>query len=333
MYRYDKGKTYAIRLSLRQLRPLLLLLTPIVYFLISPKYKLFLFLLLIMELLVLIIDFSRWKRALLNKTPSITDWINILGTNTYILGLILISGGKNSPLFLFLLAPTILFSREFGVRSGTVNLGILLLTLITFYFYQTNFSWKTSLYDLTIFILALLFLWVNEFNNKISIRYHQKIMRTVTRDDLTGLFNRRFLKMKVLQAIKGHKNFSLIMLDINYFKYYNDHWGHAMGDSLLKKVGEILKQAVSPTDIVVRISGDEFIIYVEKATEKSESQTIQKIQELIEERHFTGEECFPPKKLTLSYGSVNYPDYAVTFEELMEKADQELYHHKKAFKL
>ncbi len=138
---------------------------------------------------------------------------------------------------------------------------------------------------------------------------------TVRIDPLTGLNNRRILE-KV-------RNFgSIVMCDIDYFKQINDTYGHEMGDTVIKKVGEILLQSIRIGDIACRYGGDEFLIIFN--TDRQDV-IIQRMETVMEQVKSTIP--LPYHTITLSIG-IAFQDENDTLESLIKKADQALYESK-----
>jgi diguanylate cyclase (GGDEF)-like protein len=325
---YTLGKNYAFRRALQKIRFFIILVVPISFFLIPPNVRLYLCGLFVLELVVLGLDFYRSKKV--SSLPSaFSDWFVIIGTNLYIGSLVFLTGGLNSPFNSMLILPTLFFTIEFGCSPGIVSLVFLFIFMGLYLFIPhivslvqviTSFSW--------LFITGLIFTALFA-QNKILKRYNGKLMKLFLSDDLTGLFNRRHLKNITLEAIKNPNPFALIMLDINFFKYYNDQWGHSRGNFLLKAFGRFLQQAIQDMGTVIRTSGDEFIIFIPLTASEPIHETVARIQNLIATYPFPGEECFPQKKLSISLGVVCFPEHATSFDELLEKVDQKLYQNKK----
>jgi diguanylate cyclase (GGDEF)-like protein len=167
---------------------------------------------------------------------------------------------------------------------------------------------------------------------KRAIEYvHTK--RLANTDGLTGLYNRRSFQERLTQevdrAIRYHRPLSLMMIDIDYFKLYNDTYGHVQGDNVLIEVAHTLKSLSRAPDIVARYGGEEFAIILPE-TEKTSAETFgRRLRETIEEHKFPGAEHLPAGVLTISVGLASYvpPD---TQEAFLEAADIALYHAKRA---
>ncbi len=146
------------------------------------------------------------------------------------------------------------------------------------------------------------------------------------RDGLTGLFNRRYFNELVNVEVNRVKRFptalSLLMLDIDNFKNYNDTQGHQAGDELLKSAAKVFKNSVRAVDIVSRYGGEEFVIILPQADKKA--------AQIIAERLRVQISLYLPT--TVSIGIATLPDDASEVEQLIEKADAALYQAKKTGK-
>lgn len=157
----------------------------------------------------------------------------------------------------------------------------------------------------------------------------------IYRDDLTGLFNTRYLEIAIDTELKRAQRyklpFSLLFIDLDGFKPVNDQHGHLSGSAVLKQVANIIRDVVREIDIPLRYGGDEFVILLVGAT----SQTGLLVAERI--RHRIAEEPFKLAdqsiaRLTCSIGVASYPDHGEELETLLKMADENMYLSKKSGK-
>lgn len=155
----------------------------------------------------------------------------------------------------------------------------------------------------------------------------------VRRDPLTGLYNRRYmeyaLKREVMDAVSSESPLSVIMLDVDHFKNYNDHNGHPAGDEVLKTISKILTATMRQNDIIVRYGGEEFLAILPKTGPEGAANVAEKVRRTIEEFSFPFEDSQPGGKLTVSLGVACFPQHAVDGENLVDLADNALYKAKR----
>lgn len=157
------------------------------------------------------------------------------------------------------------------------------------------------------------------------------------RDGLTESFNRRKFDVDIVAEIAAaqqhQKALSLMMIDIDWFKKYNDFHGHPNGDSILKKVTSILIYNVRPSDRVYRYGGDEFTVLLPSTTRDKAFLVAKRLQQAIKLENFIGErESQPGGKLTICIGVATFPSDALQQDELLQAADSALYKAKNSGK-
>lgn len=151
-------------------------------------------------------------------------------------------------------------------------------------------------------------------------------------DALTGLYNRRFLKNRLEEelnrSIRQQLNLTILFIDLDHFKIYNDQCGHIAGDEVLRKTAGIIKSSVRDMDIVARYGGEEFCAIL-PGTSKTESLAVaERIRAGIEKEAFPEEENLPLGRLTTSIGVASFPEDGHTFTSLVHAADVALYQAK-----
>ena len=151
------------------------------------------------------------------------------------------------------------------------------------------------------------------------------------RDHLTGLFNRRYmeatLERELLRAARKQFSLGIIMLDVDDFKRFNDTWGHAAGDEILRELGSLLLRQVRGEDIACRYGGDEFILIMPDATREVTGERAELICELATQfhLHFEGESL---AAVTLSLGVAVFPEHGTTSTGILRAVDAALYRAK-----
>lgn len=152
------------------------------------------------------------------------------------------------------------------------------------------------------------------------------------KDGLTELYNHRFfhqlLETEVSRAERYNRVVSLLMIDIDDFKSYNDTHGHPAGDVALRRLAQLLKQSSRNCDFVARYGGEEFAVIVPEVSADSARRMAERLLKVIDEAEFEGEDAMVGGRMTISIGIATYPMQASTKSELVEHADQALYRAK-----
>jgi len=148
-------------------------------------------------------------------------------------------------------------------------------------------------------------------------------------DGLTGLYNHRSfqerLSRELERAYKYDLIFSLIMMDIDDFKKYNDTYGHLEGDHLLRSLSQMLKYTLRETDFIARYGGEEFAIILPETNKQGGVIAAERIRRIIEAQTFGKEK----RRVTASFGVSSYPEDGVYKDVIIKKADDALYTAKK----
>ncbi|HRU39906.1 MAG TPA: GGDEF domain-containing protein, partial [Candidatus Goldiibacteriota bacterium] len=151
-------------------------------------------------------------------------------------------------------------------------------------------------------------------------------------DELTGAFNRRFFEAKLEDELTLAKRFrtkmSLIMFDIDHFKNINDTYGHQTGDTVLREIGEVVRELMSSVDSLCRYGGEEFAVILPETGLEEAVETAEKIRKTVEEHAFYGGDTLI--NVTVSLGVAEYPSHAIMKAGIIEKADSALYAAKQA---
>jgi len=148
------------------------------------------------------------------------------------------------------------------------------------------------------------------------------------RDGLTHLFNRRFMEIALERelrlAARRKGELSLLMLDIDHFKRFNDTFGHEAGDQILREVSEILRESVRTEDIVCRYGGEEFLVILPGMGAEASFHRAEDIRQRVSKMRLDFHRE-APKEVTISIGVSTYPQAGQAVEELVRSADRALY--------
>ena len=162
----------------------------------------------------------------------------------------------------------------------------------------------------------------------------QEYKKRATIDGLTGLWNYSHFQELLYREIERSRRYkypvSLVMIDLDNFKRYNDTFGHVSGNVVLIQVAEIFKSFIRKADTVSRYGGEEFVIILPHTERQRAYKLCDRLRKTIEKEAFEGEESMPGGRITISSGVATFPDDASTAEELVDHADKALYEAKRA---
>lgn len=151
-------------------------------------------------------------------------------------------------------------------------------------------------------------------------------------DSLTGLPNRRHFE-EVLRAeldrvrrYGGHC--AVAMVDVDFFKHYNDHVGHLAGDNALRELADVMRRELRLHDMVSRYGGEEFALILINTSTEEAYPILDRLRLDVQEHPFRHRDIQPAGRLTVSAGLAAFPEDGRTYEELLESADEALYHAK-----
>lgn len=165
----------------------------------------------------------------------------------------------------------------------------------------------------------------------LAIRHTQmfdELRRGSQHDDLTGLGNRRLLRIRLedelLRSERFSQSVSVLAIDIDHFKSLNDRHGHPTGDASLRKLAGLMTRNLRRIDTIARIGGEEFVVLLPRTDSKTAILVAEKLRSLVEQTDFPGGEGQPGKRLTVSIGVASRQDDE-TGADLLERADVALY--------
>lgn len=202
---------------------------------------------------------------------------------------------------------------------GNKAIGILRLdSPVPNYFHPENIRLLTTVSDLGAIAIE-------------NAQLHEKIEDLAIRDGLTGLFLRRHflerLEHEMSRERRQNKPLSFLMIDLDYFKRYNDMHGHMAGDIVLKTVSLMLTECFhQPGNMVCRYGGEEFAVFLPEASAKQAYDLAQTLRKQVEEQTIVLRRA--RTNITISIGIATFPDNALVRDELIEKADMALYEAK-----
>ena len=160
----------------------------------------------------------------------------------------------------------------------------------------------------------------------------QELRRISITDSLTGLLNRRYLQERLAEevdrATRHSKPLSLMMIDVDHFKCFNDTNGHPAGDKTLVMIAHCLREGVRTIDVVSRFGGEEFAVILPETRKEEALEIGERLRLDVESVYFPGEETLPGNRLTVSLGVATFAEDAQDLKSLIQKSDRALYQAK-----
>ncbi len=165
-------------------------------------------------------------------------------------------------------------------------------------------------------------------------RRNQELKDSAERDALTGLFNRRYflraLEVETARSTRHGHRFSLILLDVDHFKHYNDTHGHPAGDELLRRLSAVLGSVQREETVCARYGGEEFVMLLPETGRDGVRVHAERLRRAVEELPLPGSETQPLGRITISLGVACFPEDGSDAETLVRVADEALYRAKGA---
>lgn len=161
-----------------------------------------------------------------------------------------------------------------------------------------------------------------------NVRMRDQLHDQSVRDPLTGLFNRRHMTDRLRKLISRSQAtgdpVSLIAVDVDHFKKFNDNHGHDAGDMVLRAVGSVLEQSCDGDEIACRMGGEEFTLILPDSSPSEVKARAEKLRKSVEDIAVRyGEKTLP--RITISLGLAHYPTHGTMPQDLMRAADDALY--------
>ena len=226
--------------------------------------------------------------------------------------------------------------RRWRLLAANITVIVIQLTTLillpVLYPANDSFLWFVLLFFLILtLILSVLASIVSQQNVELIIGQANQLVESgmtsgemSIRDPLTNLFSRAYLEQtlerELQRSLRDHTAVGIIIVDIDKFKDFNDTYGHAVGDMMLKKLGEYLQEGIRASDIACRYGGEEFALII---TEASRDLTLERAEHLRKEASqikldYEGQNI---RGITISIGAAIYPDHGLTVDALLEKAE------------
>ncbi|TLS36671.1 GGDEF domain-containing protein [Pseudalkalibacillus caeni] len=233
------------------------------------------------------------------------------------------------------LIPTLLLSYYGGLHLSIVTLIFVavfhsLFEVVEIFIEQNPLY--ISIFLTSIFLQVLIGLTVGVLSSKVKEkeshleRLNKELEKLSSIDELTGVYNRRGFLMLSRQAIISSPVSSCLYLDLDGFKQVNDKYGHETGDELLKNVARLIKSCVQEEDVVGRLGGDEYVVFLKDGDENRAVQVASQIKNAFSEAIIINNETCT---VTPSIGIAGSPADGKSIEELLLNSDSAMYRAKK----
>jgi diguanylate cyclase (GGDEF)-like protein len=164
-----------------------------------------------------------------------------------------------------------------------------------------------------------------------NLKLREALREQSIRDPLTGLYNRRYmeaaLKQQLSRVTRQLHPLGIIMIDIDHFKLFNDTYGHAAGDALLRELCKLLQSQIRGEDIACRYGGEEFTLIMPDASLEVAQQRAEHLRQQAKQLKWQDASQFH-EGITLSAGVAIYPEHGRTIENVLRAADAALYRAK-----
>ncbi|QNB47483.1 diguanylate cyclase [Thermanaerosceptrum fracticalcis] len=224
-----------------------------------------------------------------------------------------------------LVMPVIVRSIQAGLKEGFLwasisTLGLLITTII-----------DSSYLEIDIMVTGIIWLlaWLLGKMSDTETQIREELQNLAYLDGLTGIYNHRsfhsILDEQLLRAKIENKSLALLMLDVDYFKYYNDAYGHQKGDEVLRTIAKLIEENTKHIGFCARYGGEEFSVIIPDCNKECGLEIGELIRQAVEKTDFKGANILPKGRLTVSVGVVCFPESADSKEQLIQKADEAMY--------
>lgn len=250
---------------------------------------------------------------------------------TVFITVIFISGSHESYykfLFLFII---ISYTIEYGMKTGLVIASLSSAVVIVIDFKISNNITVNKYFENDFALIAMFFLvaWTLGYYVRLEKTHILYLTEYANIDGLTGIYNHRYFYEYISslceESIANNTPVSLLIIDIDHFKKYNDIFGHKKGDELLVSFTETIKKHLALTDILCRYGGDEFCVILPDTKKEKAVKIANKLRETVSETYFEGQEYLPDSNLTISIGLSTLDSKSENYYNLIENADSALY--------
>lgn len=286
-----------------------------------------LFVLIAVLALILLITYGGKKHTRLFAVMEIMIFFCLFLTAIFI-------SGKNASYYKFIFIFLIIYGTiQFSLKVG-VSIAVLSSLCLFAIDYIFDYNSGANIYIENDIALASMFItvaFIIGLYSQLQKQHIDFLKFYANRDGLTKIYNHRYfyeqLEKKCAAALAKDDTVSLLIIDIDFFKTYNDIYGHQQGDAVLCKIVDIISAQLDKSNILYRYGGEEFSVILPGEELFAATQCGERIRCAVEKFEFTGQEALPNRNLTVSVGAAEF-DKSTDFNNLVKRADSALYRAK-----
>jgi diguanylate cyclase (GGDEF)-like protein len=252
---------------------------------------------------------------------------------TVVAVLVLFITGAQVPYAKVVLLLPVLTAGSLAGKGAAYVIGFLMAsTLLAYDVLLGTAPWAAVNANFVLITVIALTAWYAGGLAELEGDHRKRLTRLMYTDDLTGVYNQRYLYERLTALDKeasSARPLSLVFIDVDNFKYCNDVFGHQEGDRVLAAIGALLKDSLEPPAFAARYGGEEFVAVLPDSSTEEAARVAEKIRRRVEEHPF-----FPEEKkreevaITVSCGVASLPAHARNYKELIKRADHALYEAK-----
>ncbi|MTI85833.1 MAG: diguanylate cyclase [Firmicutes bacterium] len=231
-----------------------------------------------------------------------------------------------------LFLPIFVAASLMGKIPGLIMSTVCCIVMTTYNINIMNQNFYQAINE-SIFVLSSMYVagWFIGGISDIELKHRKQLAHMANTDMLSGLYNHRYFQEQLkrhFKKVSENNPLSLIIVDIDYFKHYNDGLGHVEGDNVIKIIGGILRDEIAKPGFAARYGGEEFVAVLPGCSSKKAMKIAEGIRTKVENQSFYGGNYQPGGKVTISCGISTSPTHAISSRELIKQADYALYRAK-----
>ncbi|SHJ08565.1 bifunctional diguanylate cyclase/phosphohydrolase [Parasporobacterium paucivorans] len=286
---------------------------------------------LIVICLVMFFLFFVFNRSEKNKFLQVLEVVIFLAV---FITVIVVSGANESYYKFIFLFVIVSFTIEHGMKLGLIIASIASGAVILMDILMGGTRGVNRYFEDDIALIVMFFLvaWTLGYYVKLEKSHIDELTEYANIDGLTGAYNHRcfydMISIMYDESIQHDAALSLVMIDLDYFKKYNDMNGHNKGDELLKEISEVLKMCLRQEDILFRYGGDEFCVLMPGICQDEAAQVADNLRNAVSIYGFPGQEYLPNRKMTVSVGVASLTEETENYNDFIAEADRALYRAK-----